>query len=114
LVGLSLHGFTSAYFVDRLLERGLRHAGLLEYSPGVAFVGGGGQQEKLGGNVLVAALLRFLVGDVQEIREIATNHHLARRTLDLRQARNGVGGARPERVGGCACLGGRGGTIRDW
>ena len=45
-----------------------------------------GKQEQLGGDELVAALLRFLVGEVEQVGELARDVDFAARALDLRQA----------------------------
>jgi hypothetical protein len=75
----------AAQRVDRLLDRAPRAAGLLEEPPGLALVVGQGEHEELRRDVLVAALLRFLVGDVEQVRELAGDLDVAAVTLDLRQ-----------------------------
>ncbi len=48
-------------------------------------VGGAGEEEQLGSDVPVATLLRVLVGDIEEIGQVARDVHLARRALHLGQ-----------------------------
>src|SRR4029434_3370917 len=52
----------------------------------LALVLQGGEQEELGGDELVAALCRFLVGEVEEVIQVAGNRDLAALPFDLRQA----------------------------
>ena len=61
-------------------------AGLLEEPPDLALVLGQGEQEQLRRDVLVAALLRFLVGDVEQVARARGRSGPRRRALDLRQA----------------------------
>src|SRR5205814_9551357 len=103
-VGLSLHALTPTYFLDALLESRLRDARLLEEAPDVALVARRGQQEELGGDVLVATLLGFLVGDVEQVRQIAAHQDLARLALHYRQARDGGGQVFFQNAGVAACL----------
>ncbi len=78
-VGLRRHGFPSPDLIHRLFKRLLRDAGGFQQPPRFALVGRGGEQEQLRGNVLIAALLGFLVGDVQQLGELAGDVHLPRR-----------------------------------
>jgi hypothetical protein len=78
----------SSHFVDRLLQRLPGEPGVLQQGTDAALVRHRRQQEKLGGDVLVTALLRFLVGDVEELREVARDHDLAGRALHLRKLFN--------------------------
>ena len=89
---------TAAHGVDRLLERGFRHAMLLEQTPGLALVVTGREQKHLGRDELVAALLRGLVGKVEQIAEIAPDLNFAAVAFDLGQARHGLGQSRFQRV----------------
>src|SRR6185503_19156848 len=57
--------------------------------PGVALVLGGGEEEKLGGDELVAAPGRFLVREVEEVVQVARDGDVAALALDLRQAPDG-------------------------
>jgi hypothetical protein len=57
----------------------------LQHPPELAAILAGRQHEQLARNELVAALLRQLVGDVQQLVEVVAEQHLAARTLDLRQ-----------------------------
>ena len=67
----------AAHRLDRRLERLAGEAGVLQQPAGVALVVGGGQQEKLARDELVAALGRFLVGQVEEVVEVARDRDLA-------------------------------------
>ena len=75
----------AAHLVDRLLERALHDAGVLEQRPERALVLERREHEQLARDELVAALLRELVGDVEQLGEIVRDVHLAARALDLRQ-----------------------------
>ncbi len=81
-----LHAFAAAHRVDRLLQRLAAYAVLLQELAGLALVVGGRQQEQLGCNVLIAALLGFLVGEVQKIGELARDVDLTARAFHLGQA----------------------------
>ena len=105
LVGLPGHVLAAAHFLDGLFERGFRDARLLENPSAFALVARRREQEQLGGDVLVAALLRFLVGDVEQLRELARDVHFARGAFDLGQARDGVGKTLLQRSGIAAGLG---------
>ena len=59
---------------------------VLEQPAGVALVVGQREQEELAGDELVAALGRLLVGEVEQVAEIARNADLAALALDLGQA----------------------------
>ena len=71
---------------------------LLEQAPAFALVVGERQQEHLGRDELVAALLRFLVGEVEQIGQIAPDLHFAAVAFHLGQARHGVVQRRLQRV----------------
>src|SRR5438093_7808775 len=90
-VALSGHGFASSDLVDGLFQRAAGHTGLLQEAPDIAFVRGGGEQEKLRSDVLVAALLRFLVRNVEELGKVASQQHLAGRAFHLRQSFDAFG-----------------------
>ena len=65
---VALHVLAAAHRVDRLLERCLASAPCcLQQPPGLALVVGGASRNISRGDELVAALLRFLVGDVEQI-----------------------------------------------
>ena len=91
LIALGRNRFPAPDLLDGLLKRLPGNPGGLQDPSGLSLVRRGGQEEQLRGNVLVAALLRFLVGDVKELSEVARHHHLAGGALHLGQARNGVG-----------------------
>ena len=59
---------------------------LLEQASGLALVLGQRQQEQLGGDELVASLLGFLVGEIEQIGQLARDVDLAAVALDLGQA----------------------------
>src|SRR5207247_1370935 len=91
LVTLGRNCFSTPDLLDGFLKRLPVNPGGLQDPSGLPLVRPGGQEEQLRGNVLVAALLRFLVGDVEELSEVARHHYLARGAFHLGQARNGVG-----------------------
>jgi hypothetical protein len=93
----SLHRGAAAHRIDRGLERLATDAMLARQPPHLALVVGHRQQEHLARDVAVAAFLRFLVGRVQQARQVATDLDLAVSALDLRQALDG----RIERRGQC-------------
>jgi hypothetical protein len=97
-IGLRRDVFSAPHPLDRLLERRFRDAGLLQETSGLALVRGGGEQEQLGSDVLVAALLRFLVGDVEELRQLARDVHLAGGAFHLRQLLDGLGETLAEKL----------------
>ncbi len=70
---------------DRGFERLARQPLLFEQAARRALVVGQRQQEQLAGDELVAALRRFLVGQVQQVVEIAGNRDLAAGPLDFRK-----------------------------
>ena len=94
---LRLHVFAAAHGLNRLLQRGLLHAVLLQQAPGFALVVQRRQQEQLGGDVGVVALHRLLVGQVQQVVEVARNRHLAALAFHLGQAGQRLGQRRLQR-----------------
>jgi hypothetical protein len=111
-----VHGFRAAHRLDRVLERRGVHAVLLEDAARFALVLGGRQQEKLGGDELVAALRGFLVGEVQQVVQVAGDGDLAAGAFHPGKARNGLvhglaqgahvgAGALQERDGAAVLLG---------
>ena len=80
-----LHGLAAAQLVDGLLDGGARAAGIFEQPREQAAVLEGREQEVLARDVLVAALLRELVGDVEQALQVVRDMHLAGAALDLRQ-----------------------------
>ena len=88
---LRIDAAAAAHSFDRSFQRLLRQAVLLQQPAGVALVVGQRQQEQLAGDELVAALGRDLVGEIEQIAEIARNADLAALALDLGQARNRLG-----------------------
>src|SRR5205809_1060412 len=91
LVTLGRNCFSTPDLLDGFLKQLPGNPGGLQDPSGLPLVRRGGQEEQLRGNVLVAALLRFLVGDVKELSEVTRQHYLARGAFHLGQARNGVG-----------------------
>ena len=61
----------------------------------LAAIVAGRQHEQFAGNELIAALLRELVGDVQQLVQIVAEQHFAARSLDLGDRSNAP--ARSER-----------------
>ena len=86
----------AAHRVDRALERLAGEAVLLQQPAGVALVVGQRQQEQFRGDELVAALGRFLVGEVEQVAELARDGDLAALALDLGQALDRLGERRLE------------------
>jgi hypothetical protein len=82
---LRIDALTAAHGHDRRLQRLARQAVLLRQPPGLALVLGQGEQEHLAGDELVAALLRFLVGQVEQVGEVAADGDVAAVAGDLRQ-----------------------------
>src|SRR5213078_3921316 len=76
--------------LDRVVGRRRRRAVLLEKPAGLALVLEGREQEELGGDELVAALGRFLVGEVEEVVEVPGDGDLASLPLDLGKPADGV------------------------
>src|SRR6185436_2724054 len=101
-VRLSGHVLTASHFLDRLLQGRLGQPEQLRRR----------QQEHLGSDVLVAALLRFLVGDVEELRELAREVDLARGAFDLGQFLDLLRKTLLERSGISARLGEEAGNAR--
>jgi hypothetical protein len=81
----SAHGF------DRRLQRLLRQAVLLEQPAGVALIVGEREQQHLAGDELIAALGRDLVGEIEQIRELARGADFATLAFDLGQTIDGLG-----------------------
>jgi len=66
---------------------------------GLALVFGEREQEHLGGDELVAALECLLLGQVQQVHQLAAHLHLAASARHLRQALDGGVGGRLQRRG---------------
>ena len=81
-----VHLLAAAQVVDGLVDRALHGAGILQHAAERALVLEGGEHEQLARDVLVAALLRELVGDVQELQQLVRRMHLARGALHRRNA----------------------------
>ena len=78
----------AAHRVDRALERLLREAGLLEHPAAFALVIGEREQEELARDELVAALGGELVGEIEQVVQVARHADLAAGALDLGHARD--------------------------
>ena len=90
--------FAAAHFLDRLLDRGARGLHLLERLAERTTILDRRQHEQLAGDELIAALLRQLVGDVEQSAQIVRALHVAAMALDLRQAVDDVGEQRAQPV----------------
>ncbi len=82
---LRIDTLAAAHGHDRCLDGLAAEAVLPGDATGFALVVGQREQEHLAGDELVAALLRFLVGQVEQVAEVATDRHLAAMTFDLGQ-----------------------------
>ena len=71
---------------DRGVQRLAGQAVLLGQTTGFALVLAQGKQEHFAGDELVAALLGFLVGQVEQVAQIAADGHVAAMPFDLGQA----------------------------
>jgi len=91
--GAAANGF------DRGFERFPGQAVFLEQAAGVALVVGQRQQKQLAGDELVAALGGDLVGEVEQVRQLARGADLTALALDLGQAADGLGQRGLERHG---------------
>ncbi len=99
----------AAHGLHRVFQRLAVEAGFLQQTPGLALVLGQRQQEHFGGDELVAGLLRFLVGDVEQVGQVAADADLAAVAFDLGQAIQGLGQCRlqPADIGSGTCQQGR-------
>ena len=82
--------FAAAHGVDRLLQRRARHAMLLQQPPGLALVIAGREQKHLRGDELVAALLRGLVGQVEQVVQVAPDLDFSAVAFHLGQPFDGI------------------------
>ncbi len=82
---LALHLLTAAQFFDCCLKIGLRGAGRLQCRAQLALVLQRRQHEQLAGNELIAALLRQLVGEVEQPGQLVADVDIAFLPSDLRQ-----------------------------
>ncbi len=83
---LRIDGRTPAHRFDRGFEGFLGQPVLLQQPSGLPFVVGQRQQEQFAGDELIAALAGDLVGQVEQVAEIARNADLAALPFDLGQA----------------------------
>ena len=95
---LIIDAFAAAHRVHGGLQRLAREAVLLRQTARFAFVIAHSKQEHLAGDELIAALLRFLVGKVEQVGQIAANRHLAAVPFDRGQAINRLIERRLERL----------------
>ncbi len=93
---LTVHAGAAAHGFDRRHERLAGEAVLLEEPRGLALVVGERQQEELAGDELVAALDGFLVGQIEQVVEVARHADLAAGPFDLRQPLDGFRDRRPD------------------
>jgi hypothetical protein len=91
------HVLAAAHGVDGLLQRLSGEAVFFKQAAGLALVVGQRQQKHLAGDELVAALLGGLVGEVEQVAQVAPDRHLAAVALHLGQALEGLaeGGLQP-------------------
>ncbi|CAM2150949.1 hypothetical protein PT2222_250042 [Paraburkholderia tropica] len=87
---LAMHLRAAAHRDDRGFERLAREAVLARDLARVALVVGDGEQEHFARDIGVVKLLRFLVGLIEQTRELAPDLHVAVGALHLRQAVDGV------------------------
>ncbi len=80
----------AAHLIDRALQRALDDAGVAQHLRERALVLERRQHEQLARDVLVAALLRELVGEVEQTAEVVREVHLAAGTFDLRKTVDGL------------------------
>ncbi len=98
LLGVGIvHRLATAHLVDGLLQRALAGAGIAQQVAELAPVVHRREHEQLGGDVLIIALLGQLVRLVEQAPEVVGDVHVSGRTLDLRQALQGLAqtGAQP-------------------
>ena len=91
-LALGLRAFdtgAAAHRVDRTFQRLAREARLAQQPAGLALVVDRGEQEHLGRDELVAALRGFLVGEVEQVVEVARDRDLAAGSFHLRQPADG-------------------------
>ena len=83
--GRIVDALAAAHVLDRFLDRRARRARFTQRAPEGAAVFEGRQHEQLAGDVLIVALLRQLVGDIQQPRQVVGDLHVAGDALNLRQ-----------------------------
>ena len=83
---LRIDALPAAHRHDRRLQRLALQAMLFGEAPGLALVVGQGEQEHFAGDELVAALLRFLVGEIEQVVQVAADRDIAAVAFDLGQA----------------------------
>ena len=99
LLGIRVvHLLATAQVVDRLFDGALHAAGVFEDATERAPVLAGCEHELFAGDVLVAALLRELVGDVEDLDEVVRRVHLAGSALDGRDPSHLLEQARAQQV----------------
>ena len=87
LLGIRVvHGLTAAHIFDGLLDGAARRPGGMHQPAELAPVLQGRENEELGRDIGVVALLGELVGDVQQPRQIVRDLDVAGRALHPRQA----------------------------
>ncbi len=93
-----VHLLAAAQVVDRLVDGAFHGAAVLQHAAERALVLAGREHEQFARDVLVAALLRELVGDVEEFQEVVRGMHLARRAFHRRDAADLLEQARAQQV----------------
>src|SRR6266702_5155058 len=88
--------FAAAHRLDRLVDRLPAAAVFFQQAAGLALVLGERNQKELRGDELVAALLRFLVGQIQQAVQLARDLHLPAVAFYLRQTQNRLLGRLPQ------------------
>ncbi len=89
---------SAAYLLHRSLDGGAGGTGAAQDLARGALVVDRREQEQLRGDELVVAILRELVGDVEQAVEVAGDEHLARRALHARHAVDGLHEAQAQLV----------------
>src|SRR6266853_1707883 len=93
---LAADRLAAANRLDRLIDRLLAAAVFLQQAAGFALVVVERKQKELRGDELVAALLRFLVGQVQQAVQLARDLHLPAVAFYLRKTRDRLLGRLPQ------------------
>ncbi len=81
----ALHFFAAAQLFDRRFKMRLRRAGGLQCSAQFALVFQRREHEQFAGDELIAALLRQLVGEIEQPRQLVADVHIAFLPADLGQ-----------------------------
>ena len=87
---LIIDPLATAHGKNRCFQRLSLQTMLTRQAPGLPLVFAEGEQEHLAGDELVAALLRLLVGQVEQVGQITPHLHIATVPLDLGQPLQGL------------------------